>query len=123
MSYCRWSSDSFRSDVYVYGSDAGFVTHVAMTRHVLADDAQAPSLQLLIDGKTDEWVAANKAWHQILEAADAVPIEHPDAGASFIDNTPGECADTLERLAQQGFRVPEGVIADLRAEQADPQVG
>lgn len=118
MSYCRWSTDSFRSDVYVCGSDEGFVTHVAGNKRVLADDAHAPSLQLLIDGKAEDWVAANEAWQQILEAAQSVPIEHPDAGKSFIDDTPGECADRLEGLALQGFRIPEGVIDDLRAEQA-----
>ena len=123
MSYCRWSSDSFRCDVYVYGSDAGFITHVAGTRRVLADDAHAPSLQLLIDGKVNEWEAANKVWHQILESADSVPIDHPDAGQSFVDDTAGECADTLKRLAQQGFWVPEGVIDDLRAEQDEAPHG
>lgn len=28
MSYCRWSSDDFKSDVYVYESQAGWITHV-----------------------------------------------------------------------------------------------
>ena len=35
MSYCRWSSDDFQCDVYVYESVAGgFVTHVAANRVV-----------------------------------------------------------------------------------------
>ena len=28
MSYCRWSCDGFKSDVYVYESDAGYEIHV-----------------------------------------------------------------------------------------------
>ena len=32
MSYCRWSSDDFRCDLYIYESAAGFVIHVAANR-------------------------------------------------------------------------------------------
>ena len=34
MSYCRWSSDDFQCDVYVFGSDTGFETYVARGRYV-----------------------------------------------------------------------------------------
>ena len=37
MSYCRWSSDDFQSDVYVYEDCRGpWVVHVAGRRHVIS---------------------------------------------------------------------------------------
>lgn len=119
MSYCRWSSNSFRCDVYVYESPDGFVTHVACTRAVLPDNAQAPSLRLLVDGNARQWLVETRAFDALLHAARKVAIDHPEAGETFVHDTAGECAGNLERLAAQGFRVPASVIDDLRAEQAD----
>lgn len=42
----------------------------------------------------------------------------PEAGESFDDATPGECADRLERLRAKGFLVPQRAIDALREEQA-----
>lgn len=121
MSYCRWSSDSFRCDVYVYESEQGFETHVARTRVILPANVVAPSVLSLVDGtlSPEQFCAANNAFHEALDAAPKVAIEHPEAGASFVHDTPGECADNLSRLAVEGFRIPAGVIDALRAEQVE----
>lgn len=117
MSYCRFSTDSFRCDVYVYKATEGIVTHVAHSRVVLPADVRAPSIQLLFEGRIEQWRAENEDWGRVFDCAPHVPIEHTDAGRTFTDATPGEAAKTLDRLACEGVRVPDGVIADLRSEQ------
>lgn len=92
MSYCRWSSDGFTSDVYCYESDAGFVTHVANKRHdrrrEIGDHSEIPM-------------------HEIGLAHD---------GATFVDAGPREMAETLRKLREEGYRVPEYVFGDLEKE-------
>ena len=44
------------------------------------------------------------------------PIGLPCDGESFNDSTPGECADTLERLRGMGYIVPQYAIDALREE-------
>lgn len=39
MSFCRWSSDDFRSDFYIYESDQGFEVDVARKRPGVDRDA------------------------------------------------------------------------------------
>lgn len=43
----------------------------------------------------------------------------PEAGDSFNDGTPGECADRLESLRAKGFNVPQHAIDALREEQRE----
>jgi len=47
-----------------------------------------------------------------------VVIDKEHAGETFLDGTPGECADRLQFLSEQGFYVPGGVIESLREERA-----
>lgn len=124
MSYCRWSSDDFRCDVYVYESEEGWRTHVAAVRVVhsgplpdpippLAPDAGRAQLEAWAEGV----VARNRAVRAL--AVERQPIGLPCDGASYIDPTPGACADTLARLLAMGYHVPQEVIDDLREEQAE----
>ena len=86
MSYCRWSSNNYQCDVYVYESDLGFQTYVA--------------------GNRVNW-----------DTHDRVFIDHPEAGQSYTDTTPGQCADRLEKLKSEGFKVPQYAIDELRKEE------
>ncbi len=56
MSYCRWSSDGYSSDVYVYEGEHGYVCHVAARKIVNLNEAPAtPSFfdyPLNSEGKT-----------------------------------------------------------------------
>lgn len=129
MSYCRWSSNDYTCDVYVYGSVGDFwATHVAARRWV--STTELPEPVDLVPG--DE--ASFKAWYERHRAVldrhgdpdhgywlDLVEHVGPggadDVGASFEHDTPGGCADNLQRLADLGLNVPEQVITDLREEQ------
>lgn len=115
MSYCRWSCDDYRCDLYVYESDQGWVTHVAHTRYQ-ADWTSLPAPVPLTEDTVEEWVARH---HQVRALLDETPmVAHglPHAGQTFTDATPADCADRVEALAALGYWVPAGVVETLRAE-------
>jgi hypothetical protein len=117
MSYCRWSSDDHKCDVYVYEHcDGGYVTHVASKRYTA--DTPCPTTpkewgtmptELFADA-----LAAQRTW---LDAATLVPIGLPHDGESFSDDTPGECAARLESLRALGYIVPQYAIDALKEEE------
>lgn len=119
MSYCRWSSDNFKSDLYVYESvDGGWVIHVASNRIV----GDVPPIAWPLDPKDGpqfgEYVASRAEQHAFLSTAEREPIRLPGAGETFITDSPGACADKIEELHAAGFYVPDGVVAELRAEES-----
>jgi hypothetical protein len=106
MSYCRFSSENFGCDVYVYESAEGFVTHVASNRHV--GDTPVPET----DGSIDRY-SEQAAW---LNKARQVRIGLPEDGKTHFDEYAGECADRLEALRNMGYHVPQYAIDALREE-------
>lgn len=121
MSYARFSSDDFRSDVYVYESADGFVLHVASNRTTITDEQHAtlpPAGDLTSEEGIQAYLDRNNALHQLVMTAAAVEaIDHPQAGETFILDEPGDCADKLEELRTEGFYVPQHAIDTLREEQ------
>lgn len=145
MSYCRWSSEHGECDVYVYVDVAGgWTTHVAERRRKNRYPDEIKALYPReedpdFDEKLSAYEAAEKEWlksqpHETIMAKDengaAVPmylladsefiaLPAPEAGQSFHDATPGECADRLERLRARGLNCPQYAIDALRKEQAE----
>lgn len=123
MSYARFSSDDFRSDVYVYESEEGFIIHVASKRANITD-AQYATLPpdpagLLTDEDIRAFLRRNQALSQLLEDAGHTPIDHDLAGETFVLETPGDTADRLEELLKEGFVVPPGTMTALQEEQKE----
>ena len=121
MSYCRWSSDDFACDVYVYEDcRGGWTTHVAANRLVPSEPMPAE-----IDPRDPEWIEHWLARHQevarIVDASEREEIGLPYDGGTFNDSTPGWAADTLEMLRKAGYNVPEYAITELREEEAEAQ--
>jgi hypothetical protein len=113
MSYCRFSSDDFQCDVYVYEDCmGGWTTHVAGRRHVLKKPLPPPVD--ISDFKA--WIRRDRKVRRILDRAKMVDIGLPHDGECFNDPTPGECADRLEELRVLGYRVPQYAIDQLRTE-------
>lgn len=116
MSYCRFSSDNHRSDVYCYAHvDGGWVVHVAKRRHV--GDTPIPEMpgnwhEIGVDSLTSA-IAAQREW---LDKARLEPIGLSRDGEDFSVGTPGEAADLLESLRDEGYRVPAYAIEELRRE-------
>jgi len=120
MSYCRFSSDDFKCDVYCYASCyGGYVTHVAGKRHV-----GATPIPELPEFGTDEasqqaWLAAYQAQRAWLDAAELKPIGLSLDGEDFHDDTAAAAADRLEQIRAAGYYVPQYAIDDLRSEADD----
>lgn len=122
MSYCRWSSDDFKCDVYVYESvHGGWQTHIAGRRRVgletLPPSPYEPSRIREMDSV--EWLELYRAYHAVLKELPFEDIDLPHSGESFVDRSPGECADRLMKLREIGYHVPQYAIDSLREEQAE----
>lgn len=87
MSYCRFSSDDGKSDVYVYHSvQGGYVTHVA--------------------GRRSTGKGANEYEN----------INLPHAGAEFTDDGPALVKARLLELRELGYHIPQAAIDRLQRE-------
>lgn len=122
MSYCRWSSDNFQCDVYVYADvSGGWTTHVATRRYVI-DESVLPQIASESDPEefASSWLARHNALSAQCDRKEFTDLSHlPSAGESFNDPTARACADRLESLRAEGFNVPQCAIDELRAELAE----
>lgn len=114
MSYCRWSSDDFQCDVYVYESVRGWETHVATYR--LHYKSSLPPRITLRKGDEVAWMEREEKIMKMREEADKQLIGLKYDGESFLDASPGECAKTLEMLQDEGYNVPDYAIETLKEE-------
>jgi hypothetical protein len=120
MSYCRWSSDDYQSDLYCYeDASGGWTTHVAGNRMV----GRPPHEDWTLLGKGDEaaaefWVqhTAQMAW---LETAEHAPIGLAHDGETFGDPTLEAFRERLLMLRQAGYRFPDYVLEAVDAEMAE----
>lgn len=120
MSYCRWSSDDYMCDVYVYESCDGWVTHVASRR-----PAYKGTLPAKVDyrGNPGAWVERESEVTRMYHDADIIDIGLSRDGESFLSETPGACADLLKSLSDEGYNVPASAIGMLRKEQGEIDSG
>jgi len=122
MSYCRFSSDDWQSDVYAWEDiDGSWHTEVAY-RH-WAWDVPLPDPVATDSG--DDFEAFFERMGEITRMHDVegnghwIDLPEPEGGRSFRHGTPGECADNLEHLRELGYQVPQNAIDALREEQED----
>lgn len=117
MSYCRFSTDDYQCDVYVYEDvSGGWTTHVAASHPVY--DVPLPE-PVPYEQNFEAWFRRHNVVAQLAREARRVPLPPPHAGQSYNDPTPGACADRLAMLKAEGFHVPQDAIDALRAEQAE----
>lgn len=124
MSYCRWSSDDWQCDVYVWADvDGGWRTEVAGRRWIfnhLPEPVPFPD----DPGAEDQiraWVERSKrvlSMHGDETHGHWLALPEPEGGRSYSHDTPGECADNLERLRAAGLNVPQDAVDELREEAA-----
>ncbi len=117
MSYCRWSCDDYQCDIYAFEADAGFMVHVATRRYQFKEPLPPPAPH---SEGFDAYFARHKKVMVMVGRATTVAIDLPHDGEDFLFDTPGECADELERLRKCGYRVPQYAIDTLREEQQSP---
>lgn len=113
MSYCRWSSDNWRCDLYCYGDvSGGITTHVASNR-VVGDIPEAP-LSLIMEGKNDEFLKAHRRQMAFLETAEREPIGLPYDGERFNDPDFASFFVRLIELREAGYNFPDYVLEEVR---------
>lgn len=112
MSYCRWSSNDFQCDVYVYAhANGGWRIEVAGSRVIW--DVDLPPVP---EKRLDQAVRFQDVIKMLRDDANfhREPIEHPLAGESYSEPSPRAAADRLEHLKSEGFQVPDSAIEALR---------
>lgn len=115
MSLCRWSSDDFRCDLYIYEAEGGWECHVASKRRVWEPPEGTTGLAMLAGRiPSDEWMDRYDRYHKALDAAPLEPVRSAWAGESFTGMSIRELAATVEMLADDGCRFPESVLDDVR---------
>lgn len=118
MSYCRWSSDDFKCDLYCYESDRGYTTHVAGNR-VVGDVPHLDWTILTADSGAQEFADQYKKQMDWLETAKREPIGLPHAGESFYDPDLESFLATVTMLRDEGYHVPTHVLDTIREEILD----
>lgn len=141
MSYCRWSSNNFQCDVYVYADcNGGWTTHVAGNKLVIPPIPEPPfsmvivrnaeidktSRKLVYQRKRDKLIAnitshlymlLKKPHDWTLAIIPHKNIGLPHDGESFNHETAAECAKHLEYLRGLGYKVPQYAIDALNEEE------
>lgn len=123
MSYCRWSSDSYRCDLYCYEDvDGGFTIHIAATR-CLVPDGVGDGIDDLRSGMTDdeirEWSARYQGFLRDLERYEWVEIDLPHAGESFNEPDLVSFRDRLVYLRNLGYQFPDHVFEMIDEDLSD----
>jgi len=107
MSYCRFSSENFKSDFYIYESCYGGIQiHLAANRVV----GDIPKLLKWDCGDEKAFFNAYQAQTKFLETAEREKINLPYAGDSFGFNTIEDAILKVKELVSLGFYLPEGVL-------------
>lgn len=120
MSYCRWSSEDFMCDLYVYESIAdSFVVHVAASKIIPAE----PMPPRLPDDKFDPeaYLARHREVSRIYSASERVKIGLPYDGETHTFSSAAACLEFMLQLRALGYRVPDYAIEAMRHKAAsDP---
>jgi hypothetical protein len=122
VSYCRWSSDDWKSDVYVYEDVDGYWSiHIAGRRVVFAEPLPPPVTlpHPFTEEQFHAWWERSELVAAIRDRSEMVDIGLPHVGETFEEPTPGAAADRLAYLRGLGYHVPDGVIKTLREEQTE----
>lgn len=99
MSYCRFSDDNWKSDVYIYESADGYVCHVA-TNRVVGNIPEEPEMS------DTGFIAAHTAQMNYLDSAERVAIGGKYDGETRVFATLQELSDFTRELIQAGYHVP-----------------
>lgn len=100
MSYCRWSSDNWKCDLYCYEDCmGGWTTHVAAKRIV----GDAPVVPNILETQPEEWLAAERRQMLFLEHCDRAPIGLPFDGQTFNDPDLAAFRERIISLLEIGY--------------------
>lgn len=107
MSYCRFSSDDWTCDVYVYEAAEGVCIDVASARHV--GIPKLPPFE-----NTNEWWTKYQDQMKVVSSAELVDIGLPLDGKDFYGLAYQEAFDKLTEIKSLGYNVPNYVFEALQ---------
>lgn len=111
MSYCRFSSDYFDCDLYVYEDFTGsYCIHVAGSRYVFDRTPIVPTKTV------HDFVKNHMYVMEALKTAKSENIELPYAGESFYVSEFNDAIEKVKELKELGYIVPSYVIPDMEEE-------
>lgn len=114
MSYCRWSFDDYKSDIYCYqAEDESYVIGIANNKYV----SDTPRPILADENDIDAWLKHHYELLDWCEKAEMEPIGLPSDGKYYTFETIQETIDKLLQLREEGYHVPQIAIDNLKAEE------
>lgn len=118
MSYCRWSSDNWRCDLYCYADvSGGYTTHVAGNRIV----GNIPEVPSILNTPPEAWLKAHRRQMDFLQTAKHEKIGLPYDGQSFSDCDLKLFLERLLHLRQVGYNFPDEVIEEVGREMREQE--
>lgn len=122
MALVRFSSDNWRSDVYVYEAAEGWTIHIACNR-LVGNVPEVPSIfSIPLKGNPGheealkEWLKKHQEQMDWLENAERKEIGGHFDGETRFGLTAEEAAAELKQIKKAGYCVPDGVIELLQKE-------
>ena len=114
MSYCRFSTNDYQCDLYVYATDEDlYQIHVAAYRRVFASPLPPP-VKLTPD-TLEAYTTRELLVQEMVRDAEFERIVLPLAGEHFCEDAE-ETARVLEMLRDFGYRFPCSIIEEIRNE-------
>lgn len=117
MSYCRWSSDDWKCDLYCYeDAGGGWTTHVAGRRRIgeVPPDFWDKFVAQEITPK--EYTKLHNEQMEVLSTLPFEDITLPHAGETFNDPTLGAFKARLVHLRSLGYHFPDYVLDTIDKE-------
>lgn len=118
MAYCRWSTDDFQCDLYVYEDCAGgWTIHIAGRRTVYSEKLPPP-IELTQETAL-EYFHRHQKIMQMHGSAKMVEIDLPYVGETILVDSLQELLATLIQLKEIGYIFPDSVIKEVEGEIAE----
>lgn len=113
MSYCRWSSDDWKCDLYCYHScGGGYITHVASQKYI-----DVPVNPHSFGGAAfEKWLDFHEVQMAFLDTAEMKEIGLPHDGMSFNDPDLEAFLERVNCLKETGYIVPHWVFEMIEEE-------
>ena len=117
MSYVRFSTDGFRSDVYAYESNRGYEIHVASVRYSSFPSPAAPLPgREANEAALQDWADDQRRYHQELRKMSTAAIADEHAGGHYTFDDLDDLLGMLYKLKRRGFQVPDSAFSAIEAE-------
>jgi hypothetical protein len=117
MSYARFSTNGFRSHVYVYKHVFGhYQIDVARKEHDVDRSGLPPEPEPGEEGFAEKYAEYKREVIGLVKGAEMAPIGGPLDGECFEEETAESAVERLAQIREAGYNVPEKAIERLREE-------